>query len=209
MARDSSFDGLGALAHQRLHRVERLAQGAGLVDLREDRLSGPPGFQGLVQQFLNFLAFKLQMPGGLVNADLEKLLHLFIGQIGGLDKKVGQRRVPGGDGGSCCEAAERGQGAGKLRWRQRLAADECDGCGLGAFAQDINQPVKQVAAHRNQFGIGVVELGIALEREDKLLLVGKDALGVGGKRRLVNLAADFFRHRANCAQPIQNEAAEL
>lgn len=152
-----------------------------------------------MEQFFKFLAVHLKASGSLVNADLKDVFDLFVREIGGLDQKVGQRRVPGDDSGSDCLASGRWQGAGELRGRRGIAADQHHSGGLRAFAQDINQPIEEIPPERDQFGIRVVELGVALKGEEELLLIGKDALGIRGERGLINLAGDLLWRRANGA----------
>ena len=197
MARDGGFDGLGALPDERLHSIERLAQGAGVIGQGKDMLLWTPSLEGAMEQFAHLVAVHLQASGGLIDTHLKDLFDLFIGQIGGLDEKVGQRRVSGDDTGSDWLAAVHGQWAGELPGWHGIAADEHDGGSLGAFAQDINQPIEQVATNGDEFGIGIVKLRIALEGEQQLLLIGKDALGIWREGRLINLPINFLRRRAN------------
>ncbi len=209
MTRDGCFNGLGALADQRLHGVKSQPQGAGLINLRVDMLIWSSGLEGPMQPFIELFAVYLKVSGSLVNANFKELLNFLVCKVGCLDEKVGQRRIAGDDFCRCCLAAERRQGAGELRWGDGVAADERDGGGLRAFAQDINQAIEQVAANCNQLGVGVVELGVALEREKELFLISKDALGVRRKRGLINLADNLFWGCADGAQSIQDKAAQL
>ncbi len=197
VARYGGFDGLGALPDERLHGIERLAQGAGVVGQGKDMLLWTPGLEGAMEQFAHLVAVYLQASGSLVDTNLKDLFDLFIGQIGGLDQKVGQRRVSGDDTGSDWLTAVHGQRAGELPGWHGIAADEHDGGSLSAFAQDINQSIKQVATNGDEFGVGIVKLRIALKGEQQLLLIGKDALGVWREGRLINLPINFLRRRAN------------
>ncbi len=209
VARDGDLNSLRALPDQRQHGVESQAQGAGFIDLSEDMLAGPSRLERAMEQLTKRLAIYLKMPGSLVDADLKDLFDLFVGEVGCLDEEIGQRRIACDGAYSCRLAARSWQGTDELRRRYGVAADEHDGGGLGAFAQDIDQSVEQIAANCDQFGVGIVELGVALEGEEKLSLIGEDTLGLGGQRGLVNLTAYLFRRCANGTQPIQDKAAQL
>ncbi len=162
-----------------------------------------------MEQFIKFLAIHLQMPCRLIDAYFEDVFDFLIGEIGRLDKKLGQWRVASNYRNACRFGARRWQWAGKLgRWCW-IAADEHHCSRLRPFAQHIDQPIEQIAAESHQLGIGIISLRVALKGEEQPLLIGEDTLDLIGKRGLIDFVADLFWSSAYCAQPVKDKRAEL
>lgn len=202
MARDVPLDSLGTLLNQRLYSIKSQAERFCFVKLSKDGLNRASLLEGSLEQYAKCITIDLQLTGGLIHCHLKNLFEFLIGQISGLDKKLGNRCIAGSD--RCClhRATRRRRRTGKLRWRHRLPAHQGNGSGLGAFPENINQAAKKISPKCHQFCIRIIGLRVALEGKEQEFLIGKNALGISRERRLIDVAGKLLRACANSSQSI-------